>query len=239
MLILSVILLQIFIFTGLVFFLRKILNRNVISATKHLEELAAEYVKKEQQIKKQLDDTQRQCQEIITNADKDTQKKREESLAKVKAEKDKILNDAQQKADEVIEQAERARQALIAEIEKKIKDKAINQAAELLKQALPEHIREEIHHRWLDELISGSFQQLDRLHVPEGEPEVKVRSAFALTPKQRDALNAKIKEKLGTQVHFKEEVDASVISGLIIDIGGLVLDGSLRFKIREVASAQE
>jgi F0F1-type ATP synthase membrane subunit b/b' len=239
MLIVSFILLMVLLFAGLAFFFYKILNRNVISATGHLEQLAAEYAKKEEEIKKKLDDTQRQCREIIANAQKDAQKQREEILAKVQEEKERILSEAHQKGEDIVQQADRTRQALIAEIEEKIEEKALRRATELVQQALPEHIRAEIHQRWFDELISGSFEQLERLNIPEGETEAKVISAFELTSKQREALKAKIKEKLGREIKVKEEVDAGVIAGLVVSIGSLVLDGSLRFKIKEVASAQQ
>jgi len=59
MLIFSLIVLQIIIFTALVFFLRNTLNRNVISATSHLEQLSSEYAKKEEEVKKLYDDAKR------------------------------------------------------------------------------------------------------------------------------------------------------------------------------------
>jgi F0F1-type ATP synthase membrane subunit b/b' len=239
MLIVSFILLMALLFIGLVFFFRKILNRNVISATTHLEQLSAEYAKKEEQIKKQLEETQRQCQEITANAQKDAQQKREDIIKQSHEERERILNEAQQKGEELVEQADKTRQALMGEINHKIEEKALSQAAELLQKALPEHIREEIHHRWLKDLISSSFEQLDRLHIPEGALEAKVISAFALTPEQRAALKAKIKERLGREIGLTEEIDSRVIAGLIVSIGTLVLDGSLRFKIQEVSRVRE
>jgi F0F1-type ATP synthase delta subunit len=76
---------------------------------------------------------------------------------------------------------------------------------------------------------------LDRLKVPEGVKEVKVVSAFELDHKQRLALTAKMKEKLGFEVKLIEEKDPSIIAGLVVSIGSLFLDGSLRFKIQEAA----
>ena len=239
MLIVSLVLLQVFIFTGLIFFLRKILNNNVISATAHLKQLSSEYAKKEEQIKKQLEETQRQCKETIANAQREAQQKHEGIIDQAQKESDRIINEAQQKGEEIVKQADRTRQALIAEINQKIDEGALERAAELVHQALPEHIREAIHHRWLEELISSSLEQLDRLHIPEGVLEVRVVSAFSLTSKQREALKAKIKEKLGRQLEIKEEVNPDIIAGLVVNIGSLVLEGSLRFKIKEVTSAQQ
>jgi vacuolar-type H+-ATPase subunit H len=239
MLIVSLIILQVLIFTGLVFSLRKILNRNVVSATSHLEHMSAEYTKKEEQIRKQLDDVQRQSKEIIANAQRDARQQRESMVNQVQSEKQKVLDQANQKAEEIIQQADRTRQTLIADINKQIEEKALLQAVKLVGQALPENICKEVHYYWLKEIISSSFEQLDRLHVPKDAHQARVVSAFALTPQQRDALKAKIKEKLGRPMELKEEVDSSVIAGLIVHIGSLVFDGSLRFKIKEVASAQQ
>ncbi|MGD9015189.1 MAG: F0F1 ATP synthase subunit delta [Candidatus Omnitrophota bacterium] len=239
MLIVSLIILQVFIFTGLVFSLRKILNRNVVSATSHLEQMSAEYAKKEEQVRKQLEDAQRQSKEIIADAQRDARQQRESMVNQMQAERDKVLNQANQKAEEIIQQADRTRQNLIADINKQIEEKALQQAVELVGQALPEHICREIHHYWLKEIISSSFEQLDRLHIPKDTQQARVVSAFALTPEQRDALKAKIKEKLGRAMELKEEIDSSVIAGLIVHIGSLVLDGSLRFKIKEAASARQ
>jgi len=238
MLIVPLILLQIIIFAGLVFFLRKILNRNVISATSHLEEISAEYAKKEEQIRKQLEDAQRQSKEIVADAQRDAKAHQESMITQIEEEKKNILNEANQKAEEIVQQAERTRQALIAEINQRIEESAIQQAAGLLGQALPEHIRKEVHHYWLEELISGTFQQLDRLQIPKDISQARVVSAFSLTPKQRDTLKEQIKQSLGRSIELKEEVDSNIIAGLIVNIGSLVLDGSLRLKIKEAASAK-
>jgi F0F1-type ATP synthase delta subunit len=239
MFIVSLILMQLFIFAGLVFFLRRILNRNVISATTHLEQMSAEYAKKEEGIRKQLDDAQQQAKEIVLDAQRDVRQQQESMVAQMQEERQRILNEASQKAEEIVQQAERTRQALITDINQKIEEKALQQAVELVQQALPEHIRKEIHHNWLEELISSSFQQLDRLRIPEGASQASVVSAFELTPKQRDALKEKIKQRLGRSIDLKEEINPGVIAGLIVNIGSLVLDGSLRFKIKEVASARQ
>lgn len=238
MLLVSFIVLMALLFVVLVVSLRKILNRNVVSATAHLEQVSAEYAKREEQIRKQLEDTQRQCKEIVENAQKDAQQKREEIIKQSQEDKEKVVNEAKQKAEDIIKQADKTRNTLIAEIDQKIEERALKRAAELIQQAVPENVRQEIHNRWLDDLISSRLQQLERLHLPEGKLEAKIISAFTLNAKQREAVKNKIKEKIGRNIDLKEEVDAAVIAGLIIKIGSLVLDGSLRFKIQEAASSQ-
>jgi F0F1-type ATP synthase delta subunit len=235
MFIIPLIVLLVIIFTVMVIFLRNILNRNLGTATAHLDHMAAEYSKKEQEVKKQYEDAKRQSQEIVIIAQKEAQQQKETIVKEAEAQKEKILSDAQAKVDEMIQQADRARNALLAELTDKIEEKAIVRAVTLLSEALPEHIRKEIHGHWLDDLVSSSFEQLDRLHIPEGVSDAKIVSAFSLTEKQKEGIKSKIKERLKRDINLTEEVDSGIIAGLVVHIGSLVLDGSLKFKIQGVA----
>lgn len=237
MFIFFIIVFQLVIFITLAFFLRRMLNRNVVSATTHLDQLASEYSRKEEEIKKQLESAKRQCQELLNSAQEDGEKKKIEILKKADEERKKVISDAQVKADEIIQQADRARMSLLADINRKIEEGAVTQAAELLQSSLPEDIRKQIHELWFKNLISSSFDQLNRLHIPEGCAEAKIVTAFILNAEQREAVVNKIKEKIGFKLELKEEVNPQNIAGLVVTIGSLVLDGSLKFKIQEVARA--
>lgn len=234
MLIVSLVFFLAIVFTMMIYFLRNIMNRNIGEATAHLEHLSSEYAKKEEEVSKQYEDAKRQAQEIVANAQKDADQQKQRIIKEAQDEKEKIINEAYQKSDDIVQQADKTRQSLIAEIDRKVVEKALNRAAELIQEVLPERLRERIHRYWLDDLISNSFQQLDRLHLPEGTLEARVVSAFALTKEQRQSLAGKIEEKLSRQVNLKEEVDPGIVAGLIVSIGSLVLDGSLRSKIQEV-----
>ena len=226
-------------FGAMAFFLRKYLNKNLISATSHLEDLSSEYAKREEEISKQLAEAEYRSKAIQVDAQKDAQKHKEEVLAKAQEEKDKMLHEAHQKCDEMIKQADKARQALIAEIDKKRDERAAQRAIELIQAALPEAIRRDIHQRWVDELMASDLQQLERLRISTEISEAKITGAFKLTPEQHQALKEKIQKKLERSIELKEELDAGTIAGLVVSIGSLVLDGSLRFKILEATRRQE
>jgi len=48
-------------------------------------------------------------------------------------------------------------------------------------------------------------------------------------------LSKKLKSLLSTDIPIKEEVDPRIVAGMVIHIGSLVLDGSLKNKIQEKA----
>jgi F0F1-type ATP synthase membrane subunit b/b' len=223
------------LFAGMVIFLKKFFDREATMHTAHLDTLISENTAKEEEIKKQYEDAKRQSQEIIANAQKDAAAQKESVLKAAAEEKEKILSEVQAKAEEVIKQADNARLALLSELEAKINEGATLKAQEMLQKVLPEDFRKEVHARWIKDLIANGFSELDRLRVPEGLSEVKVVSAFSLTEDEIEELKSKIKEKLGVDVKLEEAVDPSLISGLVVYIGSLILDGSLKFKIQGVA----
>ena len=61
-----------------------------------------------------------------------------------------------------------------------------------------------------------------------------VTSAIELTDEQKSALSEKLSEKEGCTVTLDCRVDPSIIGGLIIEIGGKLVDGSIRNKLSEV-----
>jgi len=233
MLIISLVLFQIFIFAGLIFVLRRMLTKNVTDATRHLEELNQDYTKKEEEVNRQLEDTRVKSQNILKEAQEEAAKLRAQITKEAESERDKILEQARTQNDTIIQQAEKSRQALISELEERIERESVNKACELMQVTLPEQFKQDVHLHWVEELIGNGFSKLEHLQLPEDIQEIKITTAFPLTEEQRKDLSKKLKDVLGYETVLKEEIEPKVIAGLIITIGSLVLDGSLKNKIQE------
>src|SRR3989338_4137400 len=201
----------------MIIFMRQTFNRSVVSATSHVEEMTKENGKKEEEIKKQFAELKRQAQEILNNAQKDAQAKAEQILKEAQEEKTRIINTALGKSDEMLKQADSSCSTLLKELQNKIEEKALRRAEQLLQFSLSENTCKKIHGFWIDELISAGLQQLERLRIPENISQAEVSSAFTLD----------------------EKIDPQLIAGLVVNIGSVVFDGSLRFKIQEAARAQQ
>lgn len=235
MLIISLILLQVLIFAGMIFALKQIMAKNVISATQHLEEMNQDYIKKEELITKQLEEAKKQSQAMVTKAKQEAEALKAKILKDASTEGENLLNDARTKGTEVIQQADRARERLISEINEKIASAAIDKATEIIHYTLPEKFRKDIHSQWVAELVESGFGKVERLNIPKDIKEIKVTSAFALDGDQRKALAKKVKSILGYDLDVKEEVDHKIVAGIILHVGSLILDGSLKNKIQEQA----
>lgn len=235
MLIVSLILLQVVVFIVLIFIFRKIMTENVVSAAKHLEELSQDYDKKQQEIDKGLVDAKQKAQEILSTAQNDAEKQREQIIKEAQAEKDRIIAQARTQSNDLIQQADKSRQLLISEIDDRIAKEAVEKACELIKDVLPEKFKEDAHSYWVEELLRNGLDQLENLPISEHVQEIKVTSAFPLNEAWRKILLTKFMDMFKREMTLKEEIDPGVVGGLIVSIGDLVLDGSLKSKIQERA----
>ncbi|MDD7804089.1 MAG: F0F1 ATP synthase subunit delta [Endozoicomonas sp. (ex Botrylloides leachii)] len=71
----------------------------------------------------------------------------------------------------------------------------------------------------------------------ERSQEVSVISALPLTQDQVDQLAIKVETRLGRRVKLNIKIDSSLIGGVIIKAGDLVIDGSLRARLAKLAEA--
>lgn len=72
------------------------------------------------------------------------------------------------------------------------------------------------------------------LDIRHSVVEARVTSALPLTEEQKAALKQKLENKCGGSVELLCEVDEDIMGGLIVEMQGTVIDGSLRQRLRDV-----
>jgi F-type H+-transporting ATPase subunit delta len=70
----------------------------------------------------------------------------------------------------------------------------------------------------------------------QGTLDVHVLSAYAVNSSQEKQLSDALSAKLGRQVNITSEKDPSLIAGVIIRAGDLVIDGSIKGQLANLAS---
>jgi F-type H+-transporting ATPase subunit delta len=76
-----------------------------------------------------------------------------------------------------------------------------------------------------------------RREADQGVRQVQVRSAFPLAEAERQAIAAAMARRLGAQVELAVEEDPALIGGVEIRAGDLVIDDSVRGKLKQLAHA--
>jgi len=221
------------VFFLFVFLFRRIINKNITSAVRHLDQISQDYVQKQEEADRKLEEAQRLYKETVNKAKEEALSLRQDLLKQAQQEKDNIVQNAQTQAQDIVQQAEKSRYLLISELEKRIDLESVKKASILLGEVLPKDIGEEIHSRLVKEFINVSLAKLDNLEVARDVNEVKIVSAFDLGNKDKGDVIKILKEKIGRDLKVNEEIDSSLVAGFMIVLGSLVIDGSLRFKVGE------
>ena len=195
------------------------MTQNVISATKHIDELNQDYTKKDEDINRRLKEVNQKAEQIIGQAQEEAGKIKSQSAKEIEQEKERILKQARLKSEEMVQQAEKSAHALLSEMEARITKEAVNKAAELIHDVLPEKFKQIVHAGWVDELIADEFKQLHNIKIPGGISEIRVSSAFPLTESQRQSLLKRLTEVLARPITLKEEAEPRLVAGLLIKIG--------------------
>ena len=229
------VLIQLIVFTLLVVFLKIILTRNITTATAHLHELNQDYNIKVEEANKRKQEVDLYYNETLLKAKADAEKNKVQILREAQATQDVIMKQARQQSEEIIGQANRAQELALSEIESRVEARAIDRACELAGVMLSNEISEAMHKQWVKELLKTGLEDVERLHVPEDFQEVQIVSAFPLTDEQRTLIDKRLRDILKRDFKLAEKIQPEMIAGLQVHLGSLLIDGSLRYRIREAA----
>jgi F-type H+-transporting ATPase subunit delta len=77
----------------------------------------------------------------------------------------------------------------------------------------------------------------DRVARAQHRLEVEAVTAVPLPDDLRERIVKRLKEKTGSTVDLTESVDPDIVGGLVLNVGGKVVDGSVRHRIDELREA--
>lgn len=77
------------------------------------------------------------------------------------------------------------------------------------------------------------------LLAEESRSIAKVASAVALTEEEKARLKKNLEARYGRSIDLECTIDTSLIGGMVIEIDGTVIDGSLKARLRKIKEAIE
>ena len=229
----QLVLLQITTVAGLIFALRMLFARQLNAALRRLQTLQEETLVKEAQLKEELE---RAKQERAAEAEKG----REEARRLVEAAKQEAQvlratteEQSKQEAQKIFARGQEELAKSRAELLGEIDAHAVRLSTEVLRYTFSQQAKEDFQHHLTAELIED-VSRLSQQQFSVKAETVSVTSSFPLTAQERHRLGQTLSEKLGGPVTLNERIDPELIIGLVIQIGALIIDGSLKNKLRKV-----
>lgn len=88
--------------------------------------------------------------------------------------------------------------------------------------------------------LAGTIAGFKALAAAErGEITADISSATKLSAEQRKALAATLSKSLGKKITMNETVDPSLIGGLIVKVGSVMVDSSIKSKLSQLQNAMK
>jgi len=225
--------LQVITFIGIILFLRFLFARHLKSALERLDILHEENLAKEEELKEELrrakEESQAQIQQgkkeaalIVEGAGKDAQRTRMD-----------IEEQAKQQAGKIISAGRLEVEKLKVDVIKDIQVQSVELASRMIAELLTETDKITLQY----EFANGIIEEISRLPKEQFNMrgnQVKVVSSFPLLQRQRDEIKRVLAEKVGRELELNEQIDLKLIGGLTVELGGLVIDGTLKNKLQRI-----
>lgn len=234
----QLIVLQIIVFGGIIFFLKKILYRDTESSINRLDRVYQEMLLKQKELSQKIEAAEKEYGEKKEEAALIVGKMKTDAMDEVRLKSDEVIKKARLEAEEVLKKAHETTEKHFKALEKDFKVQLINQSVLLLGVVFSGKTKELLHHQLFLEFLERA-KNFDLSGVGSHIELLTVRSAFVLSKEEQDKVNSMIGVKLTRPIKTEFNVDESLVAGILFQFGTLLLDGSLVNLVREAAEKEK
>ena len=224
---------QVITFIFLIVVLKALFNKHLNVALTRLKGLHQENLARETELNKKIKEAEEQKRVQIEEAKKEAKQIIEVAKNEAEGLRSNIETDAQHRLKRILqkgkEEIEKANKNLATDIE----SNALNLSVQMIQHTFSSQGKEALHRQFIEEIIS-EIQELDDNKFTVKTKDVTVKTSYPLNDKEREDIKKVLSKKLEVAVEVEEKVDEELIVGLLIQIESLIIDGSLRNRLKRI-----
>ena len=185
---------------------------------KEAENLLAQY-------KEQLKGAQAEAQKIISNANKLAEEIKAKASEEAKQEADLIIAKARKTIDE-----ERVR--ILNDLQDDLSNLIVTGAGRLIKKELSQEDDQALIQEFVEQELANLAQRyLKGITFDQELVEAELVTAQSLDKTTLQAISQTLERALGKKVSLKAKVDANILGGITLQVGEILIDGSLASRL--------
>jgi ATP synthase F1 delta subunit len=224
---------QVVTFVAILFLLRFLFSRHLKVALDRLNTLHEENLAKEEELNEELKRAKEESEAQIEKGKQEAEIIIEDSKREAVRIRLALEEEAKVQAAKIVAlgkvEAEKMKEGLV----KDIQGQSVELASRMISELLIEADKVALQYQFANEIIE-EISRLPKEQFSVQSKNIKVTSSYPLLDRQRDELKKVLGEKLAGAFELKEQIDAKLIGGLILDIGGMVIDGTLKNKLQRI-----
>ncbi len=238
MLMIQFVVLQIIVFAGVIFFLKKILYSDTQSAVNRLDRTYQELLAKQKELQEKIDQAEKEYKAKKDEAMQISEKLKQEALDAAREKETSMLKEAKAEADEMVKKARSSCDKIRRDIEKDVQMKNLDYISRLLNSAFTPTVLESMHHTLVEEFL-GREDELDFTAVPPDLSKFVIKFPLPIKEAHKEKIFAMVKKKLGRTLETSEEEDKELVAGVALVFDTLILDGSFANLIQDATRTEK
>ena len=226
--------LQIATVVAIVFFLRMLLHKQLEIGMSRIKKLDRENLQKEAELNEQLAKLNREYDERIRTAEEHA----ESLVASAKEETKKMREDEREKAKEearrIIASALSEKENVLKDSQKNLQMKAIEASEAILRQIFSNKELSGLRQKATKIAMQEFLGSENIINLFKENSEAEVITAGLFDKKDKEGIEKDIEKKSGNKINIKFSEDKEILGGIIIKVGGRIIDGGLYSRIAKV-----
>jgi F0F1-type ATP synthase delta subunit len=224
------------VFGALVFLLRKIMYSTSVEETGRLKKLSEENSKKSGDLARKVQEAERQYKEKLMKAEDDIRGLKNAAQDEAEEIKKDALDRAKQESEKIVAQALNSKEKIREEVMSQMQGKVIDLSCKLVSQVLSSRTQRMTHKSFLQEILAD-IGRIDPSQLQVDVDEGELVTPYEFRPDELEAIAIIIADKTDRKLKLTQKVDETIIAGIIIRLGSLVIDASLAGKVRAASES--
>lgn len=216
----------------LIVIVKRLLLNDTMKAVARIQDVESELRKKEETIRRDIQEHEKAFAKQKVEAEEELQRHKVQTEKELSRLRDQMLAEAKKEGDRIIEQAHKNEERFRQKISQDMEQKAVGYAGQVVKLVLGDRVNEEVNREFNEELIEA-LDGIDADSITIDSDEGEVKTAQAMMAEQKKRLDELLGRKFNRPVRLVERIDPALISGMVLKMGSLEIDGSLRNRLEE------
>ncbi len=229
---LPIIVAHVCVLVAVILIIKRLLISDSQKAVARIKEVEAEVRKKEESVKRDIEQHEMEFAKRKAEAEDDIQQGREDAEREMTRMRDQVITEAKKEGDRIISQAKRNEQRMREQIELNIGEKAVEYGGEIFKLVISERVTPELNRQFVGELLDA-LEEIDPGTITVDSEQAEVQSSHGLDAEDKKRLEGLLSSKFGVEATIEESLQEDLLAGLVLKMGSLEIDGSLKNRYEE------
>ena len=230
-----IIVIHVVVLLVLVVFLRMIIVGHAKSATTRVKQVEDEVRKKEEDIKREIEEHEKDYNEKKAESERQLQSQRDEGKREAARLKEQSISEAKKESHKILEQAHKNEQKIRDQIARQMEEKAVDYGGRVFKLVFSDLMTGELNVQFINELIDA-LDEIEKGAIVVENSDATITTSHTLADDQRLRLEEVLHSKFNEQATIEEVVDETILGGLVLKMGSLEIDGSLKTRYQEAVN---